>query len=49
MESLITQEVSALELLKVAKEKGMHTMKEDGYIKVLHGITSFTEINRIIE
>ena len=49
MESLITDEVSTLELLKVAKEKGMHTMKEDGYIKVLHGITSFSEINRVIE
>jgi len=49
MESLITQEVSTLELLKVAREKGMHTMKEDGYIKVLEGITSFSEVNRVID
>jgi type IV pilus assembly protein PilB len=49
IESLITEEVSALELLKVAKKKGMRTMKEDGYIKVLHGITSFSEVNRVIE
>ena len=48
IESLITQEVSSLELLKVAKSKGMHTLKEDGYIKVLRGITSFAEVNRVI-
>lgn len=49
IESLITKGVSTLELLKVAKEKGMLTMKEDGYIKVLKGITSFSEIDRIID
>ncbi|ADN08073.1 GspE/PulE family protein [Sulfurimonas autotrophica] len=49
IESLITEEASTLELLKVAKHKGMHTMKEDGYIKVLQGITSFSEIDRVID
>ena len=49
IESLITQEASTLELLKVAKNKGMHTMKEDGYIKVLKGLTSFSEVNRVLD
>lgn len=49
IESLITEEVSTLELLKAAKKKGMHTMKEDGYIKVLRGITSFSEVDRVID
>jgi len=49
IESLIAQEVSSLELLKVAKSKGMYTLKEDGYIKVLRGITSFAEVDRVID
>ncbi len=49
VESLITEGASALDLLKIAKQKGMHSMKEDGYIKVLNGITSFEEVNRVID
>jgi len=49
IESIITQGTSTLELLKIAKKKGMYTMKEDGYMKILQGITSFSEINRVIE
>lgn len=49
IESLITEKASTLELLEAAKQKGMHTMKEDGYIKVLTGITSFAEVNRVID
>ena len=49
IESLITEGASALDLLKIAKQKGMHSMKEDGYIKVLNGITSFEEVNRVID
>ena len=49
IESLITKEVSTLELLKAARKKGMFSMKEDGYIKVLNGVTSFSEIDRVID
>jgi len=49
IESLITAEASTLELLKAAKRKGMRTLREDGYIKVLNGITSFAEIDRVID
>lgn len=49
IESLITEGASTLELLNIAKQKGMHSMKEDGYIKVLNGITSFEEVNRVID
>jgi len=49
IESLITNEASTLELLKKAKEKGMMTMKEDGFLKVLKGITTFSEIERVID
>lgn len=47
MESFILKSPSISELLKKAKEKGMLTMKEDGLLKVLSGITTIEEVNRI--
>jgi len=49
LEALITAEASTLELLKLAKQKGMMTMKEDGYLKVLKGQTTIDEIQRVID
>ncbi len=48
IEALITDNASTLELFNVAKKKGMHTLKEDAFIKVLKGITSFEEVERVI-
>ena len=49
LEGLITQRASTLEILDLAKKKGMKTMKEDGYIKALNGQTTIEEINRVID
>ncbi len=36
-----------LELKKLARDEGMISMQEDGILKVLQGITSFEEIERL--
>jgi len=48
IESMIVSEAPTLEILKVAKSKGMHTIKEDGYIKLFSGITTLEEIHRVV-
>ncbi|QOY53057.1 GspE/PulE family protein [Candidatus Sulfurimonas baltica] len=48
IESMIAAKATSLEILKLAHKKGMLSMKEDGYIKVLTGITTFSEIDRVI-
>ena len=47
MESFISKSPSISELSKKARGKGMVTMREDGLIKVLQGITTLEEIERI--
>lgn len=44
---LISQEKSSLEIETVAKEKGMCTMLEDGFIKAVLGVTSIEEVLRV--
>jgi len=48
IEAMISAEATTLEILKVAHQKGMHSMKEDGFEKVLRGITTFAEIQRVV-
>lgn len=47
--SLILQRASASEMEKVAREEGMITLKQDGYLKVLEGITTIDEILRVAQ
>ncbi len=47
MESFILKSPSISDLRKKTKEKGMLSMREDGLIKVLNGITTIEEVNRI--
>lgn len=47
MEKLIVKRASDEEVEKVAREQGMHTMVEDGFIKAIGGITSIEEITRV--
>ena len=47
IQKLITQRVSADELEKKAKEKGMATMVMDGFFKAVQGTTSIEEILRV--
>jgi len=48
IEDMITSNASSLEILKYAKLKGMKSMLDDGYMKVLEGKTSFEEIERMV-
>lgn len=46
---LILERASASEIEKQAKEEGMVTMKQDGYLKVLEGITTVEEVLRVAQ
>lgn len=48
IEMMITAGSTTQEMLRVAQEKGMHTMKDDGYIKAIMGITTIEEIHRVV-
>ncbi len=47
--SLILQRAATQEIEKVAREEGMITLKQDGYLKVLEGITTIDEILRVAQ
>lgn len=47
IENLILKSPSIVELARRAREKGMITMKEDGFLKVLQGITTVEEVERV--
>ena len=48
IETMITNKANTQEILKVAHQKGMFSMKEDGYVKALLGITNIEEIFRVV-
>jgi type IV pilus assembly protein PilB len=47
IEKLILKIVSTSEILEAAVQEGMITMKQDGIIKALNGVTSLEEIRRV--
>lgn len=47
-EQLITSNPTESQLKALALKKGMITMKQDGFLKVLKGITSIEEVERIV-
>lgn len=47
MENLIVNRATSTEINKLAVAQGMVTMKQDGYLKVLSGITTIDEVNRV--
>jgi type IV pilus assembly protein PilB len=47
IQDLILKRATSAEIEKVAKQQGMVTMREDGYLKALAGKTTVTEINRV--
>ena len=47
--SLILNRKPASEIERVAIQQGMTLMKQDGYLKVLDGITTVEEILRVAE
>jgi type IV pilus assembly protein PilB len=47
IQDLILKRATSAEIEKLAKQQGMVTMREDGYLKALAGRTTITEINRV--
>ncbi len=48
IEALITKKASTQEIQAEAMKNGMRTLKQDGYEKVLAGLTTFDEIKRVV-
>lgn len=46
---LIVEKAAALQIQKLAMEEGMLTMKQDGYVKVLEGVTTMEEVLRVAQ
>ncbi len=44
---LILQQASQVKFIEVARQKGMLTMREDGILKILDGITTLDEVHRV--
>lgn len=47
IQKLIVSHATSSEIMKVAKEKGTVTMREDGILKALSGVTTIEEVNRV--
>ena len=48
IEKIILKSPSISEIRDLLKEKGMITMLQDGYLKILEGITDFKEVERVL-
>ena len=47
IEGLIIKRATSSEIQKQAQADGMTTMREDGYLKALQGLTTLEEVNRV--
>ncbi|MDB5163967.1 MAG: Type secretion system protein [Candidatus Saccharibacteria bacterium] len=47
IQDLILKRSTSAEIQKAAQEQGMLTMREDGYLKALQGVTTLNEVNRV--
>ena len=47
IQKLIVARATAGDILKVAKAKGVVTMRQDGVLKALSGITTLKEVDRV--
>lgn len=47
IEELILKRATSSEIQKKAQEQGTITMREDGYLKALNGLTTLEEVNRV--
>lgn len=47
IQKLIVSRATSSEIQKLAVSQGMITMRQDGYLKVLQGITTIEEVNRV--
>jgi type II secretory ATPase GspE/PulE/Tfp pilus assembly ATPase PilB-like protein len=47
IQELILKHAPSTEIQKMAESQGMVTMRQDGYLKALDGLTTLNEINRV--
>lgn len=47
IQNLIVQRATSAEIQRKAIEQGMVTMRQDGYLKALQGVTTIEEVNRV--
>ncbi len=47
LKKMVTANESSAELVKVAKQEGMKTLREDAWDKVLQGVTTYQEVMRV--
>lgn len=47
IQNLIVKQATSAEIQRVAVEQGMITMRQDGYLKALGGLTTMEEVNRV--
>lgn len=47
IQGLIVAHATSAEIQRKAQEQGMVTMRQDGYLKILQGITTLEEVNRV--
>ena len=47
MRDLILNKMSSTKMIEAARRKGMLTMREDGILKVLKGLTTLEEVHRV--
>ena len=47
IQKLIISHATANEIMRLAKSKGTVTMRQDGVLKALSGITTMEEVNRV--
>ena len=47
IQKLIVTQATSADIQRKAMELGMITMRQDGYLKALQGITTIEEVNRV--
>lgn len=47
IQNLIVARATSSEIQRKAQQQGMITMRQDGYLKVLQGVTTIEEVNRV--
>lgn len=47
IQSLITKRATSAQIQQMAIQQGMITMRQDGYLKALQGLTTLDEVNRV--
>jgi type IV pilus assembly protein PilB len=48
IQRLIVGRATSSEIQRMAQQQGMVTMRQDGYLKVLGGVTTMEEVNRVV-